>query len=208
MRHFLARLVDRAQGTAPRVEPLIAPQFARMSSLDFISAKEAEPPVCPASEEVKVATERQQPIVSAPEQLRAPPPPPPRSIVETEVRSEELLVPRFVAREPAARVQAIRPGDNVAPPKRTSPQPAKAANSRLAIRQAARALRSDATPRSDHFPDAPETEPEVPKVHVTIGRIEVRALQQAPAPPPKTRPASPPSLTLEAYLASREKGAR
>jgi hypothetical protein len=28
MTHFLARLVERARGTAPRVEPILVPRFA------------------------------------------------------------------------------------------------------------------------------------------------------------------------------------
>jgi hypothetical protein len=45
-----------------------------------------------------------------------------------------------------------------------------------------------------------------PVIHVTIGRVEVRAVQPQPAP---LRPAPPgPKLTLEEYLRQRDKGER
>jgi hypothetical protein len=45
-----------------------------------------------------------------------------------------------------------------------------------------------------------------PVIHVTIGRVEVRAVQPQPAP---QRPAPPrPKLTLEEYLRQRDKGER
>ena len=41
MTHFLGRLVERARGTAPRVEPIIAPRFAPTPSAE--TATEVEP---------------------------------------------------------------------------------------------------------------------------------------------------------------------
>src|SRR6266516_4850044 len=44
MSHFLARLVDRAHGTAPCVEPLVAPRFAPGPTFEGASEVEALPP--------------------------------------------------------------------------------------------------------------------------------------------------------------------
>src|SRR3954453_14745914 len=42
MKHFLARLVDRARATAPRVEPLVASRFAPVSSSDIPPTNELQ----------------------------------------------------------------------------------------------------------------------------------------------------------------------
>lgn len=49
--------------------------------------------------------------------------------------------------------------------------------------------------------------PQTPIIRVTIGRIEVRAVQAAAAPARKTEP-PPRTLTLEEYLKARERGER
>src|SRR5438093_1643798 len=43
MSHFLARLVERARGTAPRVEPVLAPRFAPAPIVEIASEVEAPP---------------------------------------------------------------------------------------------------------------------------------------------------------------------
>ncbi len=50
-----------------------------------------------------------------------------------------------------------------------------------------------------------ETAPVAPTIHVTIGRIEIRAVAAATRPPRAPRPAAP-RLSLEAYLRSRGAG--
>jgi len=44
MTHFLARMVDRARATAPRVEPIVASRFAPVSALDVPVANEFREP--------------------------------------------------------------------------------------------------------------------------------------------------------------------
>ena len=43
MSHFLARLVERARGTAARVEPIVAPRFAPTAIVEIASEVEAPP---------------------------------------------------------------------------------------------------------------------------------------------------------------------
>ena len=45
MTHFLGRLVERARGTAPRVEPIVAPRFAPAPMAEIATAIETSPPV-------------------------------------------------------------------------------------------------------------------------------------------------------------------
>ena len=44
MSHFLARLVERARGTAARVEPIVAPRFAPTAIVEIASEVETPPP--------------------------------------------------------------------------------------------------------------------------------------------------------------------
>jgi len=44
MSHFLARLVERARGSAARVEPLLTPRFAPTPIVEIASELEAPPP--------------------------------------------------------------------------------------------------------------------------------------------------------------------
>ena len=44
MSHFLARLVERARGTAARVEPIVAPRFAPTPIVEIASEVEAPRP--------------------------------------------------------------------------------------------------------------------------------------------------------------------
>ena len=44
MSHFLARLVERARGTAPRVEPIVAPRFAPTPIVEIASEVETPRP--------------------------------------------------------------------------------------------------------------------------------------------------------------------
>src|ERR1039458_263580 len=52
-----------------------------------------------------------------------------------------------------------------------------------------------------------EPRPSAPAIHVTIGRVEVRAIQSA-APKPKPAKPAPPKLSLDDYLQKRDGGAR
>jgi hypothetical protein len=54
-------------------------------------------------------------------------------------------------------------------------------------------------------PDEPRST--VPIINVTIGRVEVRAIQSA-APAPKPAKSAPPKLSLDDYLQKRDGGAR
>jgi len=211
MSHFLARMVQRVRGTAPRVEPVIAPRFAPAPIVEI--ASEAEIP----------APERRhwQPRVE--EQSS------PRAVVQQEAPAKKgepkisweseksllsqqparLLVPAKVAAVDSRAfvrpsqlddrpVPAIRNGDvsrNSSPTSR-SKRPRSGTPLTTTFRSLERGLLT------------PNESPEEPRiVRVTIGRIDVRATPSL-APARKSPTRSEPKLTLEAYLKSRKEGAR
>jgi hypothetical protein len=51
-------------------------------------------------------------------------------------------------------------------------------------------------------------ESESPEVHVTIGRVEVRAVMEQPVLPPQPPPPPTPVLSLDEYLQMRDGGER
>jgi hypothetical protein len=198
MSHFLARLVERARGTAPRVEPIIAPRFAPADSL----GADAPP---------EIATEIESPEVNAAAQPNEPPFPSAKpngaDDAKIGILAEPLLVPQvhervqsLVVRQTHAQPDAVEPARELNVP---GNRPAKQRTGR-ANREATWALVRRY--QADQFPH--ELRDEAPIVRVTIGRIDVRAAP-APVPPPrKTALPSPPKLTLDAYLKSRKEGAR
>ena len=207
MSHFLSRLVDRARGTAPRVEPRIASRFERVSPSeeDFLRQETATILVRPGAADGRQAAStdrarRPPPGATAEAQPTATVEHPPRSASPTgessspetaslEARAESLLVPRHNGQE--------RP--SASPPPRAKSEPIVSTGDR-----SARPARREVSAR--HF--AEESRQGAPIVRVTIGRVEVRAAQAPAVPPRATKPTARPTLTLDAYLNARKEGRR
>jgi hypothetical protein len=209
MSHFLARLVERARGTAPRVEPLLAPQYAPSALLDVVT--EVEAPPLPRRESRKhkapVASERRAVRSELPDAAKNSPR---ESAVET--ASPELLVP------------LERPAREVAqPPNRTRGSESLRRNELPLVQSVAespivRRTHSDPPaanppvraipPPNGNIPPNEKVPHERPIVRVTIGRIEVRASPAAAPSPRKMTPAAPPLLSLDAYAQAKKEGRR
>ena len=227
MNHFLARLVDRARGTAPRIEPIIAPRFAPAPVTEIMAEIEAPAPV--PSRKNETASRNEAPTRKIVRQEIEPPRAEEAWGKETAVAPdlEKLLVPQEILApdQPESIVRRIGPeeitaqpagngarSERLTPVRRTtqpgSPTPAPSQASRNVVAgiddpghpTAARASRREPTrPNESHV--------EPPIIRVTIGRIEVRA--ETPTPPPRKTPSpSRPKLTLDAYLKERKEGRR
>jgi hypothetical protein len=224
MTHFLGRLVERARGTAPRVEPIIAPRFAPAPvSAEITTENEAVPPAgLPQAMEPPAARRETGP----PGAIESP-----RSVLvrqektSAEVPKEDLIESAAPAEPETLLVPLSRPDDDRSQP------PARTRESGSLRRDVLLHVQSDAPPavlgRANHHLPSPISKPshraavsasaltspndksaEPPIVRVTIGRIEVRAAPAiAPAPRRASRAAEP-KLTLDAYLKSRKEGAR
>jgi hypothetical protein len=217
MSHFLARLVERARGTAARVEPIVAPRFAPTPIVEIASEVEAQPP------ERRDPPERgdQHPTVedkSSPHAVvrqKAPADKAAPTIIRESEKSslpqqpEELLVP--TEKSAVDSVVFVRPSTS-------ADQPVPAVKNGMVRRNSFTTSRSkrprSATPftttsrnleRDLLRPNESSEQP--PIVRVTIGRIDVRATLPA-SPSRKSSARSEPKLTLDAYLKSRREGAR
>jgi hypothetical protein len=210
MTHFLARLVERARGTAARVEPIIAPRFAPDPPTPIAATIEAPSLARPgAVESLDIASPWPRvPKTETPPLPRArlgdkPLPPRDRPDALTQMAGETLLVPLppeppDIAPSPLDReVETVR-GDASAPIVRpVQPHPPRLEKSGLSPFMAKTA---------QIWPKEQPAEP--PIVRVTIGRIEVRAAAAPVAAARQPVPPSPPKLTLEAHLKSRREGGR
>ena len=211
MSHFLARLVERARGTAPRVEPFVAPRFAPT-------------PIVEIASEVETARQEprdQQPAVeesSSPRALVQQEAPgkkdEPNVIRESEQSSlpqqpEKLLVP--MEKSAVDSTLFVRPSPSTDRPVPAVKNGMVRRNSFTASRSKRPQPATSLTTRSRSFerdlltPNESSGQP--PAVRVTIGRIDVRA--SPPAVPSRKSPThSEPKLTLDAYLKSRREGTR
>ena len=224
MNHFLARLVERARGTMPRVEAVVAPRFASAPITEIaaeidaaapLRSQETQPPprnepsgpeiVRPEIESPRTEPNRREEpaAVREPEQMLVPRKilvsHPPRSIVRR-IAPDDVAVPSAAngsrLRESLYEVPGTRPGS--APPATIrAPVAGGVDPGRLGTRQASR--------RAAIQPN--ESNAETPIIRVTIGRIDVRATPAAGASSKASR-RSEPKLTLDAYLKSRREGAR
>lgn len=122
-------------------------------------------------------------------------PPPRPHEVESHVAAQRV-VPRHALPEPAPDVNAspslFVPSVDASP----QPQPRAAPTGMLVEHRLPGA--------SDHQRQ-PAQAPAAPTVHVTIGRIELRAAAPAPAPAPSRSAAKAPTLSLADYLERRAK---
>jgi hypothetical protein len=211
MSHVLARLVERARGTAPLVEPFVTPRFAPTPIVEIASEVEA-----PSSERRDPQpTVEENSSSRAVVQQEAPPRKAERNVLREAEKSslqqqpEKLLVP--IEKNAVDSTVFVRPS-------LPTNRPVPAVKNGMLRRNSFTASRSKrpqpATPlttRSRSFerdllmPNESLAQP--PIVRVTIGRIDVRATPSA-VPSRKSSTRSEPKLTLDAYLKSRTEGRR
>jgi hypothetical protein len=196
MTNFLERLVARARGTIPRVEPVIAPVFASESPLEIGATPAAQAATSPPTGTTEVVRQ------NAPTESIAP-----KKTIE--VVRETLLVPLQSGQETGARFfgQGLPPNSS----KGTAPAGVESSAVAEKIPQVRPAiLRAPASRQSQRGEKISRKElaAERPVVRVTIGRIDVRAAPAPAAPARKVREENRPRLTLDDYLQQRKKGAR
>ena len=211
MSHFLARLVERARGTAARVEPLVTPRFAPTPIVEIASEVDGPPP----------ERRDQQPAMEEKS--------PPRAVVQPEApaRKVELNVLReseksSLSQQPEKLLvpieKSVMDSTVFVRPSPSADRPAPAVTNGMVRQNSFTASRSkgpqSATPlttKSQSFERdllTPNESLDLPPiVRVTIGRIDVRATPPA-APSRKSSTRSEPKLTLDAYLKSRREGRR
>ena len=228
MTHFLARLVERARGTAPRVEPLLPSRFAPALPATAGAAqpgpgvtvgKNAAPPPRAAAADSRASkadpeTSAGPRETAANEATRNSPhgnKEPATSNEESDVpaSTRALLLPlRRDEAEPVPSPTMTRSRADPETPSRPGPNPPPTARRHRSPGEGSARSSRAGNASASHEPPGPA---EAPVIRVTIGRIEVRAA--SPSPPPASRGRAPraaagPSLTLDHYLRARQEGRR
>jgi hypothetical protein len=204
MTHFLSRLVDRARGTASRVEPLIRSSFAPVGERE--TTPDVEASRLPADES-KTASNPQHEIRGSSANESTVRPLTAGEANEAKLEESPLLVPHHsVPERESDRLSSTMPRTSTADTpaeSSTTVTPRKVARATLHPRSThgkQRDVDSSAI-SSDHGRAAPV-------VRVTIGRIDVRAAPAPASPPRRAAAAAKPALALDAYLKSRKEGTR
>ncbi|WP_243073641.1 hypothetical protein [Microbacterium sp. SS28] len=192
MSGYLARLAARAAGAPAQAGPRLPSRF---EAADSAASTDAASPVPTA--ETPLRTEQRP----APRQARAAPRGEPAAAVPP--AAHELPTQRRTdAAPPIAATETAAPGRPAAAPEPTA-APLTSRSEGVPRVQAAPAPRAAVHASTPTRAEASVAPSEADVVHVTIDRVEVRAMLAAPTAARPTRPARDAERSLHDYLAGR-----
>jgi hypothetical protein len=217
---LLRRLAARALGVAPTVRPVVgwAAEAGVRATADTpalvpeTSLEDGGP--LPQAAPTAERTPTTGPLAQGPPPVMVEPGAPPRSEqrVTRSLAAETPTAPREALRTPARSATPPDAHAELGEPRRepvdrtaTSHDAIRDAPTLLPLQRVARLLPPQAVAASTPSPATAARPPieETTEVHVSIGRIEVTAVQEAP--PPRREPARPRKpKSLEEYLATRQ----
>ena len=179
-----------AEAVAAPKKPAAPPPAARARPL---RAQNTPVPPVVHPEVHKVAPVAESPVMARiPAEVARPDP-----VSTPEIQREAEIFVRQTARTHTLLVErplAARAGGSQAPAPILDPLNPRALPSAVTTRRA---------PKRIANVGEPQRTPDVPEIHVTIGRVEVRAAAPAPGP---ARRSAPPGMTIEDYLRKRQGG--
>jgi hypothetical protein len=204
MSHFLARLVERARGTASRIDPLIRSSFVPANEREAMSMLGSPNPSLEQTESAPQVSD----VTHGKLHPDIPPQPlNPMDAREPRVQDGPLLLPTRSTRRPDPErfpiVTNAPSSETRADAERTMVAQNGHGKSPALARLIQRGTLDDRA-----LSEPKHASREAPVVRVTIGRIDVRA---APAPSPSPRKSATSretTLSLDAYLKSRKEGMR
>ena len=225
MADFLTRAAQRALGAAPVVKPVIPSRYAGTGvttgfAEEAVEAVEAVAPRPPARAEtepaVRVPRDEPRRIEEPARTAREEAPAAPRTEPIPQMPAQQAVRQQPAGRNPEPE-HAEAPAEPPARPPLEQRGPVtpevRIAGETTAVREElgttgvaeAGRLQPPITRRQVREAIA---EPAAQPIRITIGRIEVRAVMPAAAPPPRNGTAGRPALTLEEYTRRRKRGER
>lgn len=182
MSDFLSNLITRSFTDAPVIQPRV-PSLFEITGDEFLDEQQSSTPSVPTPETI------------APKNAPA--------RFSKSLPTQETAITKSIANVSDARREESSPKPD-APAAQNAPVIAQ--TSRLSV-QTAELHPIQPRRRKDFLPVDQRSSKSPPIIRVTIGRVEVRAVQ-SPAPGPKQAKLRPPKLSLEDYLRKRERGSR
>jgi len=218
MSDYLTRLIERSLGIGPQIEPLIPPIHAPSSltlsetletpyAFEPSSAARIETSEKDAPRRIAADTKPLEPWFSRAEshasQTSSPlPETQPAFPIKENQRPNPIESPIIAVSRQSSSALRPEPVDITA----ASPNPPLSKGKTQVVVQPE--IISRLKPAESPFVPALRTSPnQPPAIHVSIGRVEVRAVMSRVAEP-KPAPPSPPKLSLEDYLKQRNGAAR
>jgi len=214
MADFFTRLAERALGVAPVAAPDLPPMFAPV-----VQPLEFSTEIVAPAQSVHVARPTEKPLLPNGPMENPTSRRPPEAARDGMRRSDELRSPlvnvRFAQNQAEDTALSIQRAEAVSPPAAQSAIDSSSTVSTVPAAAAVRARNEAAStdpvpaPLSAALVGSPiRAEPVTPSIHVTIGRVEVRAVS-APAEPARPRERKAPALlSLDQYLRQRNEGRR
>jgi hypothetical protein len=189
MNNFLSNLMERSFTDAPVIQPRVASLF-EPTPVDF-SDEQHSSTSAPLSKLSPV-----QEIASA------------NSIAPVADRAEEHLSKPAVSRPKTVPTESLPEKKHIIVPLALSRGEEDRSTSTNGVFENFSKTRASRSARRKDFSAVDQRSPKSPPIiRVTIGRVEVRAIQ-SPAPRPKQAKPRPPKLSLEDYLRKRAGGSR
>jgi hypothetical protein len=188
MSEFLSKLIARSFSDAPVIQPRV-PSLFEPTAIEFFEETNMSAPLREVSSVEKTATAKSSANAS------------------DALGEERRPKPNALSRQPAS-ANASPETKRLIVPLASSRGEEDHSGSTNQVSETFPKTRTFESLRRKDFSSVEQRSPtSAPIVHVTIGRVEVRAVQP-PAPAPKPAKSAPAKLSLEDYLRERERGAR
>jgi hypothetical protein len=189
MNDFLSNLIERSFTDAPVIRPRV-PSLFEPTPFDFLDEQQSSTsaPISELSQVQKTATAK--------------------SIAAVPDVAEEHLPKPGASRRQALSAEALPETKHLIVPLVSSRGEQDHSGSTNEVFENFSKTRASQSVRRKHFsPVDQRSSGPAPIIRVTIGRVDVRAVQ-SPAPAPKRAKPRAPKLSLEDYLRKRERGSR
>jgi hypothetical protein len=219
MKDFLANLIARSFADTPAIQPRVPSRFESAAADPFTEVQSSAPTTAPVAskpsanspEILKAALASSQPTI-AQQPANATDPVAEERQFQTDAAGHEHTVttpsPRPSGARAGVRGFEFETKDHVTPAISSPDRENHGSSSKKQLPQTFSEPRAVHSKRRNSFPSfEPRSSTSAPIIHVTIGRVEVRAIQSA-APTPKSAKPAPPKLSLDDYLHQREGGSR
>jgi hypothetical protein len=219
MKDFLANLIARSFADTPAIQPRMPSLFESAAADPFTEVQSSAPTAAPVAskssanspEILKATLASTQPTIAQQPANATDPVAEERQFQTDEAGHEHTVTtpsPRPSGERAGVRGFEFETKGHFTPAISSPDRENLGSGSIKQLPQTFSEPRAAHSKRRNSFPPVePRSSASAPVIHVTIGRVEVRAIQSV-APVPKSAKPAPPKLSLDDYLRKRDGGSR